>query len=304
LKFIFKNKFQRKELALLVHGRKPGVIANIKKIYPSLHGALKEVSKTILDNPEKVTRMNVSDLAELSNTSEAAVVRLAKKLEYKGFRDMLINLAYDLGDITRKSNQEIELNDSMQVIADKSFNANLNGLNETRQILDFETLAKAAKYIHRARAVHIFAQGINYSTGVDLSYNLMKLGMLCQVYNDSYMQGVASSISDKSDIVIGISHTGANRDVIEALSISRENGTMTISITAKEDSPITKISEISLCTSSNEMLVLGEPFSSRMSMMYLVDILFLGIASISNSDALRSLQKVKDTLEAKRYPEN
>ncbi len=286
----------------MVHGRKPGVIARLEKHYPSLNGALKEVSDAILKDPDKVARMNVTTLAELSGTSESAVVRLAKKLGYTGFRDMQINLAYDLGDQSRKENQEIELKDSVSVIAEKSFHANVNGLSQTRDMLDPQALTQAAHSIHRARAVHIFAQGINYSTGIDLSYNLMKLGILCQVYNDSYMQGVASAISDKSDVVIGISHTGANRDVLEALSITRQNGTVTISITAKEFSPITKIAEISLCTSPNEMLVLGEPFSSRMSMMYLVDILFLGVASLSSTTALSSLQKVKDALEAKRYP--
>ncbi|WP_421617234.1 MurR/RpiR family transcriptional regulator [Brevibacillus sp. TJ4] len=286
----------------MTQGRKPGVIARLNKTFPTLNGALREVGASILNDPDKVVRMNVTSLAELSNTSESAVVRLAKKLGYTGFRDMQINLAYDLGDQTRKDNQEIELTDSVPVIAEKSFHANVLGLSQTREILDAEALTQAAQFIHRARAVHIFAQGINYSTAIDLSYNLVKLGILCQVYNDSYMQGVASSISDKSDVAIGISHTGANRDVIEALSISRQNGTMTIGITAKEFSPITKMSEISLCTSPNEMLVLGEPFSSRMNMMYLVDILFLRIASLSNKNGMNSLQKVKDALEAKRYP--
>ena len=286
----------------MAHGRKPGVIARLNKYYPSLNGALKEVGTAILNDPDKVVRMNITALAELSSTSESAVVRLAKKLGYTGFRDMQINLAYDLGDQTRKDNQEIELTDSVSVIAEKSFHANVLGLSQTRETLDADALTQAAQFIHRARAVHIFAQGVNYSTAIDLSYNLMKLGILCQVYNDSYMQGVASSISDKSDVAIGISHTGANRDVIEALSITRQNGTMTISITAKEFSPITKIAEISLCTSPNEILVLGEPFSSRMNMLYLVDILFLRVASLSSNSGLHSLQKVQDALEAKRHP--
>lgn len=286
----------------MVHRRKPGVISRLQKQHPSLQGALKEVSEAILQDPDKVARMNVTSLAELSKTSESAVVRLSQRLGYSGFRDLQINLAFDLGDRKQEVNEEIELQDSMDVIAEKAYHANLNGLAQTVEILDKQALTQAAQSINRARAVHIFAQGINYSTGIDLSYNLMKLGILCQVYNDSYMQGVASAISDKRDVVIGISHTGANQDVLEALSITRQNGTVTIGITSKESSPITKISEISLYTSPKEMLVLGEPFTSRMSMMYLVDILFLGVASQSNKTALNSLQKVKDALEAKRYP--
>jgi RpiR family carbohydrate utilization transcriptional regulator len=293
---------KRKVGRIMVEGGR-GVIPRLQKLFPSLKGALRDIAQVILDSPDTAVRSNVSKLAEKSNTSESAVVRLAQRLKYKGFRDLQINLAYDLGDGGKHiDDEEIGMTDSLIAVAEKSYHANLSAITQSWETLDNAAYERAVQVLHRARVVHIFAQGANYSTGVDLCYNLMKLGLLCNVYNDSYMQAVASAISDKRDVAVGISHTGANRDVIEALSIMRQNGACTIALTARDPSPITRIAEISMYTSSKEIVFQGEPLSSRMSLMYLVDILFLGVASMMGKFALTNLQQVKDALEAKRHP--
>lgn len=282
--------------------RKPGVINRLNNIFPSLNGALRDLAEVIIESPEMAARSNVSKLAEKSGTSESAVVRLAQRIGYKGFRELQINLAYDLGDNNNFSDQEIDFADNLAMIAEKSFHANLNAVTQSWEMLDHSAYEEAVQILHRAQSIHIFAQGANYSTGTDLCYNLMKLGIHCQVYNDSYMQAVSAAISTKHDVAVGISHTGANRDVIEALSIARQNGTPTLALTTRKASPIMNIAEVSLCTSSQEIVFQGEPLTSRMSLMYLVDILFLGVASMMGRSSLMNLQNVKDALETKRHP--
>lgn len=279
-----------------------GVLTCLENIYPTLTGTLKNIADVILQNPELIVRENIKKLAIISNTSDSAVVRLSQRLGYKGFRDLQISLAYELGDNHSYVDEEIGVSDSLETIVNVASYANINSLNESREMLDLVAIERVIQLLQHSRAIHIFAQGTNYSTGIDLSYNLMKLGMLCYVYNDSYMQAVAGAISDTRDIAIGISHTGANRDVIEALAITRQNGATTIALTTRKQSPITQIVDISLCTANKEFVFQGEPLSSRMSMMYLVDILFLGLASRMGKYSLNNLLSVKDALESKRDP--
>ncbi|WP_102346432.1 MurR/RpiR family transcriptional regulator [Bacillus sp. Marseille-P3661] len=279
-----------------------GVLMCLEEIYPTLTGALKNVATAILDNPELIVRENIKKLANRSNTSDSAVVRLSQKLGYKGFRDLQISLAYELGDNSTYMDEEIGISESLDTIVNIASNANIHALAESQEILNLDTLEKIIQILQQARAIHIFAQGTNYSTGIDLSYNLMKLGTLCYVYNDSYMQAVAGAISNPRDVVIGISHTGANRDLIEALAITRQNGATTIGLTTRVNSPISQIVDFSLCTANKEIVFQGEPLTSRVSMMYLVDIFFLGLASKMGKSSLINLQSVKDALESKRDP--
>lgn len=279
-----------------------GVLTCLEEIYPSLKGALKNVASAILEDPVLSVRENIRKLANRSNTSDSAVVRLSQRLGFKGFRDLQISLAYELGDNSTYMDEDIGFSESLETIVNVSSNANIHALSESREILNLDTLEKIILRLSHARAIHIFAQGTNYSTGIDLSYNLMKLGILCHVYNDSYMQAVAGAISDTNDVAIGISHTGANKDVIEALAITRQKGATTIALTTRANSPITQIVDLSLYTADKEIVFQGEPLSSRMSMMFLVDILFLGLASKMGNASLINLQSVKDALISKRDP--
>ncbi len=278
------------------------MLGRIEEIFPSLKGALRRVAHFILNNPNFIVRENLNKLAVESSTSTSAVVRLSKRLGYKGFRDLQISLAYELGDNNSHVDEEISISESLETVAYVSSYANIQALTESRDMLDLQALEKVIQVLQHGRAVHIFAQGTNYSTGIDLSYNLMKLGILCYVYNDSYMQAVAGAISDTRDVVIGISHTGANKEIMESLAITHQNGATTIVLTTREQSPITQIADISLCTANKEIVFQGEPLSSRMSMMYLVDIIFLGLAAKMGNTSLSNLQSVKDALKNKRQP--
>lgn len=276
------------------------ILQHIARIYPTLKGVSKEVARLIRERPEEVVRSNVTELAKSTQTSEAAVVRFAKRLGFKGFRDLQIQLAFELGNSLDRIEEEIDIRDDLRVVVDKSYFANVNALTESRDALDFEAFKTAVDLINRARMVYIFAQGANYSTACDLSYNLSKLGVINTVYSDTYMQAVTAAITEKNDVVVGISHTGANRDVIEAMSFARQNGAAAIALTTRPHSPITQIASVSLSTANKEIVFQGEPLTSRISLMYLVDLLFLGVALVRGRPSVDTLRRVQDALSTKR----
>lgn len=278
------------------------ILNNIERLYPTLRGVSRDIAKMITNSPEEAVRNNVAELARRTQTSEAAIVRFAQRLGFKGFRDLQIQLAFELGNTQDRIEEEIDIKDDLHAVVDKSYYANVNALTESRDALDFDSFKKAVELLNRARAVHIFAQGANYSTACDLSYNLLKLGIVNTVHNDTYMQAVASAISEKYDVVVGISHTGVNRDVIEAVSLARQNGAGTIALTTRSHSPITQIADVTLSTPEKEIVFQGEPLTSRISLMYLVDLLFLGVALVRGRPSVDKLKRVQDALSAKRHP--
>jgi RpiR family transcriptional regulator, carbohydrate utilization regulator len=278
------------------------VLEGIQGSFPSFKGASRRIAETFRTQPEHVVRLSITDLAKLAETSEAAVVRFAKRLGFKGFRDLQIQLAFELGNAQDRIEEEIDLQDDLDAVIEKSYHAHVNALTEARDAMDYDKFRKSVELLNRARFVHIFAQGANYSTGCDLSYNLLKLGIANTAHSDTYMQAVAAAVSDRYDVVVGISHTGANRDVIEALSLARQNGAGTIALTTRSHSPITQIAEITLSTPEKEIVFQGEPLTSRLSLMYIVDVLFLGVALVRGRPSVEKLQRVQEALSEKRHP--
>ena len=58
--------------------------------------ALSRIGKYILDNPERVVRSSLGELAVLAQSGEASVVRFCKHLGYAGYRDLKIALTAEL----------------------------------------------------------------------------------------------------------------------------------------------------------------------------------------------------------------
>ena len=56
----------------------------------------KAVIDYILENPNKVINLSVEELAKVTYSSTACIVRLAKKLGMKGYSDFKIKLALEL----------------------------------------------------------------------------------------------------------------------------------------------------------------------------------------------------------------
>lgn len=54
------------------------------------------VAQYILNQPEKMIGMTVSELAEASGSSQSAVIRLCKNLGLKGYQNINLRVAGDL----------------------------------------------------------------------------------------------------------------------------------------------------------------------------------------------------------------
>ena len=64
------------------------VLRNIERLKEDMFLAERKVADFISSNPYEVVELNVSDLADKSGASDATVIRLCKRLGYKGFYQM------------------------------------------------------------------------------------------------------------------------------------------------------------------------------------------------------------------------
>jgi DNA-binding MurR/RpiR family transcriptional regulator len=72
------------------------LLGEIANSFPSFHASEAAIAHAVLDNPELVADMNISQLASLSATSVASVVRFSKAVGYKGFPEFRMALVSEL----------------------------------------------------------------------------------------------------------------------------------------------------------------------------------------------------------------
>ena len=85
-----------------------GCLVKLREIFDDLKPSEKKVAKYILNYSDDIVGMPIGELAEKSNVSKAAVVRLAKTLGFNGYRDFAIEIA---GDMATQRDDENEYTD-------------------------------------------------------------------------------------------------------------------------------------------------------------------------------------------------
>ncbi len=279
----------------------PGSFVRLQSAYGSLRAAEQRVADFILAHPDELIYLTVTELAERTNTSESTVVRLCQKIGYKGYQEFKIVLARDLVEPTTEIYAAIEPSDDLHTIKNKVFQANGQALRDTIEVLDDEQLDRAVDALGTARRVEIYGVGGSGPLALDAYHKFLKLGLSCISLSDGDLMAMSSSLLERGDVALGISHTGASRDVTDALARAQKNGATTICITHRSTSPITKVSNIVLVTAAKQTAFRSDASSSRIAQLTIIDTIYVGIGHKNHTRALEMIERTREATAVKRY---
>jgi DNA-binding MurR/RpiR family transcriptional regulator len=279
----------------------PGCFVRIHGTYDSLRTAEQRVADFILGHAEELIYLTVTELAERTQTSESTVVRLCQKIGYRGYQEFKILLARDLVGPTETVYEEINPGDDLPTLKAKVFQANAQALKDTIEVLSDEELTLAVAALSKARRVEVYGIGGSAPLALDAYHKFMKLGIACTWLNDGDLMAMSSALLQPGDVALGISHTGASRDVCDAMENAQRAGATTICITHRATSPITKASNIRLYTAAKETVFGSDAMSSRIAQLTIIDTLYAGVANADYDTSLAKIQKTREASAGKRY---
>jgi len=279
----------------------PGSFVRLQAAYAGLRAAEQRVADFMLRHPDELIYLTVTELAERTNTSESTVVRLCQKIGYKGYQEFKIVLARDLVGPTREIHSSIEPGDDLTTIKTKVFQANAQALRDTIEVLDDEQLGRAVDALAGARRLEIYGVGGSGPLALDAYHKFLKLGLRSIALSDGDLMAMSSSLLRADDVALGISHTGASRDVTDALGRAKASGATTICITHRPSSPITKVSDIVLVTAAQQTAFRSDASSSRIAQLTIIDTLYVGVAHKNHDRALEMIERTRQATAAKRY---
>ncbi|MBD1379794.1 MurR/RpiR family transcriptional regulator [Metabacillus arenae] len=278
----------------------PGLFARIDAVMSKLRGAEKKIVAYIESNREEIIHLSITEVAERSHTSESSVVRLCKRLGYKGFQDLKINLAREFIAPEKQIHEVIEKGDNVVTIKKKIFQSNIQALYDSLEVCNDDELEKAVNAISQAKHIEIYGTGGSGTVAKDAQHKFLKLGIKCFAHIDGVLQSMSASVLDKDSVVIGISHAGSNTDLLHAMKLAKEEGATLICITNSSKSPMTQISNIHLLTASKETMFRTDAISSRIAQLTIIDILVASVANRNYEYFFSKLEKTrKSTIHKK-----
>ncbi len=274
-----------------------GAVGRLRASQDFLTPSLKRVTQYILQHSDKVIYQTITELADSVGVGEASVTRLCHKLQYSGFHAFKIALATD---IANSASSDIDTGDGVDDFATQAARQATAAIEETRRIVNTETVERVAHALMRAPRVDITGQGNSSFAAQFLAHKLTRLGFGAIAHADPHIAAVSAATLPPGGVMIGITRSGSTIDTIQNLKIAHENGVFTVAITNRASSPVTQYAREVLYHASPEGPMAGGALSSLSSQILVAEVLYITLAH-ALPQAAQSIRKTAESVVEKKY---
>ena len=247
-------------------------IAQEKDLTKSEH----KLASLVLKDPAAILNENIKQLAQRAGVSEPTVFRFCKRFGADGFPSFKLVLS---GLVAKEKGAKVESvrqGDTVEDIVFKVLGAARSSISETEKQLDVNAVARAIDLVSQARRIVLFSQGMSVFATDDFETRMLNLGFVCHSYHDRQSMCLCTPGLRSEDVVIALSATGRNLDILEAAKLVRNYSAFLIAITPYK-SPLAEISSLVLPSCENIDISNDSIFHNRMSMMLIAQIIVGGV---------------------------
>lgn len=253
------------------------------------------IAEYILNNPEEIFNLKIEDLAKKLSISLPTVFRFSKKLGFEGFKDFKVALIRDMAIGMNIEVDNID-EDSIESTTKNIFEKICSNLMETLSIIDYDAFSRAVEILTSSRRIIFFAVSYSASAALDAYTKFATAGFNSVYDKESYMQRLISTQCTSKDVAIGISFSGASREVVDCMKNAHDNGAKTICLTSFMKSPITEYSGICIYTAPVHARYQRIDLPSKMSFTAILDALYINSVLKKRESALEYISRTEEEL--------
>ncbi len=281
------------------------VLARLRGLKPTLVPSKRRVAAYILRDPARVAQQTITELAVAAQTSETTVLRLCQELGVRGYRELRVALAAESGREQeraegREIGGDIGRDDDLDAIIDTITYTDQQAIADTARNLDRAALAEAVSLTAGARRVDIVGFGASAVVALDLQQKLHRIGLIAYAWHDIHEALTAAALLGPADVAVGVSHTGATLDTIDAIREASARGARTIVLTGVPNSPLAARADVLLVTADRETTFRSGATASRIAALSVVDVLFAAVAQRRYDQAIAALDATRRAVASRR----
>lgn len=277
-------------------------LQRIQERYSSLRKSERIVADYLREHAGTRLSLSITELAQTLGLSEATISRVSRALGYSGFPDLKLSLAEGAVSRGSFSNIPAEIDQTDTLIGTSAKLANLlsTSIQGTQRMLDTERIDRCIRAIRSAKKVVLAGVGGAAAICDEAAHLFMKAGLDAVASSDHYSQVVLAANLGPGAVMIGVSHTGTTMGIASALMLARENGATTIAMTSDPASPVARAAATTLVTwnsATPSVPLYGDFLEGRISQLYLVDLLYIGLLFEQDSNRADKLKQTATALE-------
>lgn len=266
-------------------------LIRIKERSDEFTPADKKIAAYLSLHPEEITKMNTKQLAILTETSQAAIIRFVKKIGYRGYTELKVDIAKSLETNDPRIGEEvISKNDRIEDIISKSKANVISSIEKTYALINEKDLEEAIDKLCRANSVYLAGIGSSGLICEDFLYKLQRSGKRAFYERDAHTNLSLLTNIREDDLLICISYTGLTKEIIYAGDYAKKRGADLISISKISRGRLQSLSDILISIPEMEKKIRYGAISSRFSSQIITDILFYGYISKNMDEVVRNLK--------------
>lgn len=279
-------------------------IARLKSALPELPPAARRLASIIVDKPNAIVEMSIADLARAARVSEGSVIGLCQQIGAKGFPELKIAIAREVGSSRELLHEDIVRGDDTTAVIAKIAASHRTAIVDTANVLDPKKIDRAVAILRNARRIEIYGIGTAAPIAEDAAYRFLRLGLDVRAMTDAHSQAVSAAFTGSHVATMTISHSGRTRETLTATRLAKAAGAHTICITNFGKPPLLKYCDVALFTAAVETRYRMEAMASRVAQLVVIDTIYaclalgrweVSLAAIKQSYAILSEKRVKSS---------
>lgn len=234
------------------------IFSEIKEHYKSLSKSHKKIATFVMENFEKAPDMSAIKVAQYVKVSEPTVVRFAMSLGFEGYPEFRKALKNEMNSkLTTIERINMTLGDEekdklMQRSVAAVLEKDINSIEDTLEVFDYESFKKSVDLIQNAKKVIIIGFRTTTLLTEHLGYYLNLILDDVRVINHGVTDIYEHLIKiGEGDAVIAMSFPRYAQKTYEAITFLKNRGPKIITISDNEHAPINKFSNYQLIVKSN-----------------------------------------------------
>jgi RpiR family transcriptional regulator, carbohydrate utilization regulator len=274
------------------------MLEHIEKFLPELRKSERKVAQWVLSQPNAVLDDSLAVLAKQVGVSEPTVIRFCRAVGCKGFQDFKLRLAKSLATGARYAHNDVSPLDSPADVVGKVFDRAIAVLSRVRNQVRSEALEQAVGYLLNADHIEIYGVGTSRFVVQHAQQKFFLLGSPVVTYDDPRYQILAAESLAPGAVIVVISSSGENLDLMRAVEAARANGAVIISITGF-NTPLAKRAAVNLAVDAGGETAFHDSLTEYLAHITVVDVLAAGVAARRGPELLKQLTQKREALVAK-----
>lgn len=274
------------------------ILGEIRNSYNFLTKTERKIAALILSDPDSFTRLSITEVSNKTDVSQGSINNFSKKFCGGGFSDLKLKIAGSSHLHIEQPFSSIDKNAGIKGALKYRIDAVSAAFNNTYEINSEEALKAAAEKIISAKRIEIY--GV-YQSGIvarNLCYQLIQLGIPASYQEDTLMGAVSASLLSENSLAIALSASGETKEIIDAATLAKENGSKVICLTSNKFSPLASLSDITLLAAGSGSSISDKWNEERMSQLLLADTLCSYLQSIIDESGNLHYYKMQEILSS------